>query len=82
MITAFFLNIFYSLIIFLLGLLPVGSLPSDITTSLAYIVGVMNTFNYFFPIGALFSVLALSISFELAIMVFHFANWIYHKIRG
>lgn len=82
MITTFFLNIFSNFLTGLFGLLPTGTLSSEVQNALIYITGVMNTFNYFFPIDILFSVLAIAISFELALLLFHFGNWIYGKIRG
>jgi len=82
MISTFFLTIFYNFFNLLIGFLPVGFIPSDIASSLTYIVGIMNTFNFFFPIGALFLALGISLGFETAVLLFRFVNWIYHKIRG
>jgi len=82
MITTFFLTVLFSFLGLVLGLLPTGSLPTAITTSLEFIVGYMNTFNFFFPIQEIFVLLGVALLFELALQIFHFANWIYHKIRG
>jgi len=82
MIVTFILQIAYAFINFLIGFLPVGSLPPQITTALTYFVGVINSFNFLFPIDTLITVLGISISFELAVVFFHFINWVYHKIRG
>jgi len=82
MIVTIFLSILSSLFSFLIGFLPIGSIPSGITDALTYIVGVMNTFNYFFPIGTLFSVLAITLAFELGVFLYHFAMWIYRLLRG
>jgi len=82
MIISFFLDLFYRFLNLVLGFLPTGSLPSAISTSLNTIVGYMNTFNFFFPIQEIFVVLGISLAFELAVQLFFFANWVYHKIRG
>lgn len=82
MIPAFFLDLLYRFLNLLLGFLPSGSLPTEIGTSLTTIVGYMNTFNFFFPIQELFVLLGVALAFELALQVFYFANWVYHKIRG
>jgi len=81
MITSFLLQIVFTFLNFLISFLPVGSLPSGIPTAITYIAGVMNTFNWFFPLDTLFAVLAIAVAFEVAIIVFHFVEWVYHKIR-
>jgi len=82
MIITAILNLIYSLVNFLLSFLPIGNIPSGISDGISYIVGVMNTFNYFFPIGTLFAVLAITVTFELAVFVYHFSMWIYRLVRG
>lgn len=82
MIITFLLTIFYSFILFLIGLLPVGVLPVGISTALIYIIGVVNSFNWFFPITDLFAVLFIALIFEAAVLLWHFINWVYRLIRG
>jgi len=80
MITTFFLLIVNTFVVFLLSFLPSGSIPSGILTSLNYIVGVMNTFNWFFPLDTLFTVLGITIAYELIVLSYHFIMWILKKI--
>jgi len=82
MITSFFIAVFVSIINLILGLLPIGTLPAAVSSSITYISGVLNTFNYLFPISDLFIVLSLVITVELILWLFHVTIWVYHKIRG
>lgn len=80
MIVTFFLLIINTFVSFILSFLPVGTLPAGILTGLNYIVGVMNTFNWFFPLDTLFTVLAIAVGFEIIVMVYHFGMWVLRKI--
>jgi len=80
MITTFFILIVNTFFGVLLSLLPVGSIPSGILSSLNYVVGVMNTFNWFFPLDTLFAVLLITLSYELAVVTYHFVIWLLRKI--
>jgi len=82
MITTFLLTILYSLLNLLVGFLPIGSLPAPISSALTYFVGILNTFNFFFPIDTLLTVLVFAVGFHAIIYLYHLINWIYHKIRG
>ena len=81
MIVSFILTVVFGFISYLISFLPVGELPSGISTALTYISGVMNTFNWFFPLDSLFVVLSIAITFELAVVAFKLVEWVYHKIR-
>lgn len=80
MITTFILITVNTFVGFLLALLPTGSLPSGISSSMYYIFGVMNTFNWFFPLDTLFTVLAITVGYELVVMGYYFIMWILRKI--
>jgi len=80
MITTFLLIIVNTFVGFLLSILPIGNIPSGILTSLSYIVGVMNTFNWFFPLDTLFTVLLITLTYELAVLTYHFVMWVLRKI--
>jgi hypothetical protein len=82
MITTFFLSFFYSFISFILSILPVGSLPSIITTALSYFWYILNSFSYVFPVAALFEALLFIFAFDVALIVWHFIQWIIKKIPG
>jgi len=82
MITTLLLFVFNAFVGFLLGLLPTGTLPTVITTAFAYFVGVMNAFSYVIPVATLFQAFALVIAVDLAILLWHFINWVIRKIPG
>jgi len=82
MIFSFFLTILFSLLGLLIGVLPVGAMSTEISTALSYFIGVLNTFNYVFPVDTLLAVLTIALSVELTFLLWNFANWVYHKIRG
>jgi len=82
MISTFFLSIFSSFVNLLVGLLPTGNLPANMSTAFAYFIGVANTFNYVFPLATLLEALAVVLIFDGAVMLWHFVNWIIRKIPG
>lgn len=73
------LNILYSIITFLLDLLPAftglpSGLSSAVVTAGSYIAGIVA----FFPATTLFQIALLEIGIELAILLFHFLAWVFH----
>lgn len=82
MIFTLILNFCYLLLQGLLALLPVGHLPTVITTSFAYIFSIANQFSYVIPIATLMQALLVVLAFDGAILLWHFANWIIRKIPG
>jgi len=82
MITSFIVSTFVFLIGFIINLLPTGVLPVDVANAISWLQGILNTFNFIFPISTLFTVLILVVSVDIALWVFHAFLWVYHKIRG
>lgn len=82
MIVTVFLNLLALLVSSLANLLPSGSLPSEISTSVDYFLGVANQFSYVFPISTLLEAFALVVSVDIAILLWHFINWIIRKVPG
>jgi len=82
MITTFLLYIFNAFVGFLISFLPNGNLPDVITNAFIYFVGVMNAFNYVVPVATLFQAFALVVAVDLAILLWHFINWVIRKIPG
>jgi len=82
MIFTFLLTIFNTFVSFLLSFLPSGNLPSIITDAFTYFVGVMNAFSYVIPVATLFQAFALIVAVDLAILLWHFINWVIRKIPG
>jgi len=82
MITGFFLQIFLTLIMFFVGLLPVVAFPSQITSAIATVWGAVNAFSFIFPVGTLLTVLGIAMTFHLTMIGWNFANYIARWIRG
>jgi len=81
MISTFFITIVFSFINGLLSLLPTGSLPVAIITGVAYFMGILNTFNYLFPIDTLVAVLGFALIFHSAWFFWGLYNYIYGLLR-
>jgi len=82
MILTFLLNAIYSFITFTVSLLPVGSLPAPVSSAFIYIVSILNSFNYIFPIDTLFQVLTAAIILELAFIAWNFTYTFMRYLRG
>jgi hypothetical protein len=82
MIVAFFLSLFFGFINLLLGVLPTGHLPVQMTAAFAYFFGAANLFSYIVPVATLMQALVVVLVFDGAIMLWHFVNWIIRKIPG
>jgi len=82
MITGFFLQIFYSVIAFFIGLLPVISIPADWSNALILIWGYLQSFSFLFPVSTLVSVLSVALTFHLALLSYDLSIKVYHMIRG
>jgi len=82
MISTFILQIFSTFVATLIGFLPSGQLPTQIGSAFIYFVGVINQFSYVVPVTTLFQALVVVVGFDIAIMFWHFLNWIIRKIPG
>jgi len=82
MITGFFLQIFYTVIAFFVGLLPVIAVPADWANALALIWGYLQSFSFLFPVATLVSVLSVALTFHLALLSYDLSIKVYHMIRG
>jgi len=82
MIFTYLLELFYNFISFIIGILPIGNLPTVVTSSFATIFGIANQFSYVIPIATLMKAFVVVIAFDGAILGWHFLNWIIRKIPG
>jgi len=82
MITGFILQIFYTLVAFFIGLLPVIAIPSGWLNALTLIWSYVNQFNYLFPVQTLLTVLLFALAFHVALLLLSLAMWIIHLVRG
>lgn len=75
------LTLVYFLLNLLLGLLPSSDgLPPAIQSAFVWLWGLLWQLDFVVPVSTLVSLLGLSLGFELAIQVWHFAHWVVRKI--
>jgi len=82
MITGFFLRIFYVVVSFFVGLLPVIPLPAAFASAIALFWGYLNQFSYYFPMTTLVSVIGFAVAFHAILLGYDVSLKIYHLIRG
>jgi len=69
MILTFVLNAIHGVLQFFIDLLPVAStLSGSFASSLATMIGQANQWTYLFPVSTLFTVLAIVLVFEAAVL--------------
>lgn len=70
-------GLFYAFLVGMLNLLPnAGPLPSGFADAITLIYGYMLLFNFFFPIDSLFTILALVIAWEVALITWYGIRWV------
>lgn len=83
MILTLVLNFLYSVLFFVVGLLPADSgLPTQISTAFSYVSYQISTWSFIFPLSTVFTILGLVLLIEFTLWTFHGGLWVYHKIRG
>jgi len=82
MITGFFLQIFYVLIVAMISLLPAVALPTAWNAAFVLMWGYFTSFSFLFPMPTVVAVLEVAITFHAALLLFDFTLWIIHLIRG
>jgi len=82
MITTFLLSLLNAFLGFLLGLLPVGSLPIQFTEAVNYFVGILYSFSYIFPVTTLVAALLVYLVFDGVVLLWHLLQWVIRKIPG
>lgn len=80
MITSFLLTILNTFLLFIVGFLPTGSLPLQISTSIVNIWGYVNAFSYVIALDTLIQVVVLAVAFDLVMLLWYLINWILKKI--
>jgi len=80
MIFTLLLNFLYGVVLFLIGVLPVGSLPTAFSAALNYFWGILNAFSYIIPVETLLEALLIMLAFDLAVLLWHFIQWVIRKI--
>jgi len=82
MIGTFFLTILNSFLGLLVGFLPTGGLPAEVSSSITSVWGFVNAFSYVIALDTAIQVLVVVIGFELILLLWAFVNWIIRKIPG
>jgi len=82
MITAFFLNIFISLIGFVVAVLPTYGLPSGFTSAVSLLWSYIQPWGFLFPISTLTAVITAAAFFHLSLLGYDLFLKVYHMIRG
>lgn len=83
MIVTKLITIFLGILNATLSLLPTSDgFPDEVTTALQYVTSQALSWEYYFPVSTLFTVLALFLAYEFAIFTWHGIRWIIGVIRG
>lgn len=82
MIIDFFLYIFYELASSIVGLLPAGTLNTNITSAFSTLWQKIAIVNFWIDFSMLFTVLGIYFATEVIIFTFHAGVFFYNKLRG
>ena len=83
MIIAFFLNLIFWFISFLLQLLPAGGvIPVDWTNGVYTIWNDIQVFSFIVPVNVLLTCLGLAMLFHLFVFAWNVIHWILSIVRG
>jgi hypothetical protein len=84
MITGAIINIFYSVIAFLIGILPTGDLgiPQAFIDGLNLIVQYVYAWDWLLPVGDLLAAFVTVVGFYAILMLVKTVLWIIRTIRG
>lgn len=82
MITSFFIGVLGAFIGFFVALLPVGSLPTEISSALTYLFALINTMSYVIPVVTLLSALLVVLAFDGVLLLIKIIEWFIRKIPG
>lgn len=88
MISDLFINLFYGLASFIIGLigsvinglvnLTLGQFPTAIDTAMSYIVPLSD----FLPVATILAIIVVEVQIEIAIFTYKAIKWAYQKIPG
>lgn len=82
MIISFLLNIAYSFIVSLLGLLPTGHIAQAILDAVGYFWAIGNSFSYILPMDTFLAAVIAVMAFEVFVLLWSLLGWIIRKIPG
>ncbi len=70
----------FSLLGWLVNLMPVLYLPEFIMGAISGLVSVFNTANFFLPMEIIFAIMAGIMAFEMGMITFYVVNWVIHRV--
>jgi len=79
MISTFILTLLSNFVNGLIGLLPTGHLPIDITSAINYFWSLVNSFNFFIPVDTLLQAVLVVLVFDGTMFVWYGINWIIRR---
>ena len=82
MITSLILSIFLTFLNYIIGLLPVGSLPAQVSEALTYFLSKLGMLSTFLPVSTFLLVFKYVVDFEIVVLGLKLFLWIISKIRG
>lgn len=82
MITGLLLTIPFTIFYFIVGLLPTGALPTQVSTAFNAISSYMYSFNGIFPIDTLFTLLGYALILQATVLSWNFILLIANYFRG
>lgn len=82
MITSAILIVIFYILGFFIGLLPVGSLPSQVSSGFSSVIGYMYTINGFFPVDTLIYLATLAIAIQVFVFLWNAGHMILKYVRG
>lgn len=75
-------SLIHLLVVGLGAILPIGSLPAQITSAITSASGYLTAINYVLPVATLSAVIGIFVTFETAIFAYKGVMWIIKKIPG
>lgn len=81
MITGFFLQLFLSILAFIVGLLPTVGFPTQISAGILLFWSYVNLFSMVIPVGTIVLILGLMLMYQGAYLLWLFAHWIMRRFR-
>lgn len=76
------LNLFFNIINFLIGLLPMSGFPVSIMTGIHNFFTSIYQYNGIFPIDTAFFLIGWAVTFWSIVLVWEIINWIIKMFRG
>ena len=83
MIATAILTVFYTFIIFLVGILPSSAgLSTDVTNAISNAFDIAYDFDFIIPMGVVVDVILIALLFHVGILSFKAIVWLMRKIPG